>query len=268
MDCIESQENRWVKLARRIKEKKYRDRTGKFLMEGIRSVEDASTQGYRDGICFLTEEALGNPRVQALLLSAKAQHWLFLKASPSVMKLLTGTEHGQGVVAILNQKKPNWENVLQPLHGHYVLLDGVQDPGNLGSILRTAAAAGAKGIFLMKGCADPYGEKVVRSSMGSILRIPVYQDLSIEQIQAMRRESRLPFIGTALKGGMPYRLVERITDGVFVFGNEGNGIRPELLEICDTKLYIPMAGNVESLNVAASAAVLLFYFMEYDRMNG
>lgn len=261
MEHIVSRENRWIKLAKRLKAKKYRDRSAQFLMEGVRSVEDALAQGYQKGVALVTESALASERVRELIRRGEEKHWLFLETSQALMDDLAGTEHGQGVLAILQQPRRNWEELLQPLSGHYVLLDGIQDPGNLGSILRTAAASGCRGVLLMKGCTDPFAEKVVRSSMGSILRIPVYQDLNAVQVRAIRDKSGLPLIGTALTGAKPYRQAGPFPQGIFVLGNEGQGISEDLLSLCDVNLYIPMAAGVESLNVAASAAVLLFHFM-------
>ena len=262
MERISSLNNRWVKLASQLKMKKYRERTGRFLMEGLRSAEDALAQGYSDAVCFVTAEAAAEARVQALMERAKEKHWLFLETGQAIMKALSGTEHGQGILAILARPSADISLLLQPLHGHYVLLDGVQDPGNMGTILRTAAAAGCRGLLLMEGCTDPYAEKAVRSSMGSILRMPVYEHVSVGDVERIRTRSGLPLIGTTLEGGVPYRRAGRIRDAIFVFGNEGNGVSREVLALCDRRLYIPMAGGVESLNVAASAAVLLFHFME------
>ena len=262
MERISSAGNRWIKLATQLKIKKYRARTGQFLMEGVRSAEDALGQGYRDAVCFISDEAAAEPRVQALIRSGEDARWRFLLVEEALMKTISGTEHGQGVVVILHRKTRPLSDLMRPLFGHYLLLDAVQDPGNMGTLLRTAAAAGCRGVLLTEGCTDPYAEKAVRSSMGSILRMPVYEHLTLDDIRAVRREGKLPLVGTALEDAVPYRSAPPLPDAVFVFGNEGNGIRPELLALCDRRLFIPMAGGVESLNVAASAAVLLFHFME------
>lgn len=262
MERISSGSNRWMKLAAQLKIRKYRDRTGQFLMEGVRSAEDALAQGYRDAVCFVSDAASAQPRVQALIRRGEEAHWLFLLVNEALMKTLSGTEHGQGVVVLLHRKERLLSDLLQPLHGHYLLLDAVQDPGNMGTLLRTAAAAGCRAVLLTEGCTDPYAEKAVRSSMGSILRMPVYEHLTLDDIRAVQREGKLPLVGTALEEAAPYRTAPPLPDAVFIFGNEGNGIRAELLALCDRKLFIPMAGGVESLNVAASAAVLLFHFME------
>lgn len=260
METITSTANRWVKLAAQLKMKKYRDREGLFLMEGFRSAEDAWNQGKRDTVCFVTDRALSDLRVAKLAERAQDLHWLFLRVDESLMKKLSGTEHGQGILAILKKDEKSLRNLAGPLHGRYVLLDALQDPGNVGTILRTAAAAGVRGVFLTEGCADPYAEKAVRSSMGSILRVPVYENLSLNDVKWLHEKMGLSLIGTALAGASPYREMEEAGDAVFVFGNEGNGVREEILSLCSWKLFIPMANAVESLNVSASAAVILFHF--------
>ncbi len=258
MERITSAANRWVKLAGQLKIKKYRDREGRFLMEGVRSGEDAAAQGRRGAVCFVTEAALQSRRVQRILDAAKNLGWLPLLVEEPLMKKISGTEHGQGMVCLF-QKEVRPLPAPGVMHGRYVLLDGVQDPGNMGTILRTAAAAGCAGVFLLEGCTDPYAEKAVRSSMGSILRIPVYDHVTVEAVRAMAEEG-IFVAGTALEGGVPYRDVLLPETAVIAFGNEGQGISPEVLALCGKKLFIPMAGTVESLNVAASAAVILFHY--------
>ncbi len=258
---ITSRNNQWVKCALQLKQKKFRDRNGLFLMEGLRSVEDAVNQHIERCVCFLTEGQLENPRCRELLEEAERLHWRLLSISDGLMKELSGTEHTQGILLIVAKRQHSREDLLTAKDGFYVLLDSVQDPGNMGTILRTAAAAGAKAVLLTKGCTDPYAEKAVRSSMGSILRIPVYENLTLEDIREIKESSALPLYGTALQDAVPYKEISAPTAGIFMFGNEGNGIRSELLALADQNLYIPLAGTVESLNVSAACAVILFHFI-------
>lgn len=260
METISSMNNRWVKLAAQLKIRKYREKTDLFLVEGVRSVEDAFLQGRRDAVCFVTDRALAEPRIQSLTENAGQLHWLFLRVEEAMMERLSGTAHGQGVLAILKKEKTEFTQLLEKPGGHYVLLDSIQDPGNMGTILRTAAAAGCSGVLLTEGCTDPYSEKAVRSSMGSILRLPVFEGVTLDQLAELKGKSGLIFAGTTLEGGTPYKMADIPEDAVFIFGNEGSGIRPEILALCDEKIYIPMAGTVESLNVAACAAVILFHY--------
>lgn len=262
MEHITSTANRWVKLAAQLKIKKYREKNRKFLLEGLRSTEDAFLQGRRDAVCLLTKDMCEEPRAAAMIGGARELRWLFLTVSDEIMKKISGTEHGQGILAILPYEPSDTAALLQPLSGHYVVLDGVQDPGNLGTIFRTAAAAGCKGVLLTEGTADPYAEKTVRSSMGSVLRLPVYEHVTVETLREIRAASGVPFIAAALEDSVPYTACGPLPDAFFIFGNEGNGISKEVLALADRRLLIPMAGNVESLNVSASAAIILFRFFE------
>lgn len=259
METITSRTNQLIKKAVQLKSRKFRDRYGLFLMEGIRSAEEAVASGRR-GTIFVTEEALSRDRVAALVEKGE-DRWRFCTVPETLMKDMTGTEHSQEVLAMIEKSAPP-SLPEGRLTGRALLLDGIQDPGNMGTILRTAAASGVKAVFLTKGSTDPYGEKAVRSSMGAILRLPVYEGLLPSNVAALRKRCGLPLIGTALEGAKPYRKAPFFREGIFVFGNEGNGITTEILSLCDEKIYIPLAGGVESLNVTAAAAVILFYYAE------
>ena len=214
MEHITSKNNRWIRLATRLKQKKYRDKNKMFLMEGLRNAEDVQNQEIN-------------------------LHWLFCEVEEPLMRLISGTENGQGIILLVKQPYVmDYPQLLNGLHGKYVLLDTVQDPGNVGAIIRTAAAAGCSGVLLTKGSADPYSEKVVRSSMGSILRLPIYHDLDIEFLKEIKSFSKVPFIGTSLSASQNYRHAKFVTEGVFIFGNEGSGISPEILDLTDWNVFI------------------------------
>ena len=261
MEEITSRNNKWIKRALQLKQKKFRDRYGMFLMEGLRSTEDAIHQDIRDCVCLIQKDQLASERVQAMVEAGKKLHWLFLCPDDSLMKLLSGTEHGQGIILLVKKKIYDKEALLEKKDGFFVVLDAVQDPGNMGTILRTAAAAGVDAILLTKGSTDVYAEKAVRSSMGSILRIPVYEDIDISFLMEWKQKSGLPLYGTALENARPYKEIGELHKGIFIFGNEGNGISQELLALADQNLYIPLAGTVESLNVSIACGIILFHFM-------
>lgn len=261
MEFITSRNNKWIKLALRLKQKKWRDKENSFLLEGIRIIEDACNQGIKNCVCFIHNNQNGNERVQKLIEKADKLHWLFLNIDESLMDLISGTENGQGIILICHKKQYRKEDLLKPLTGHYVVLDTIQDPGNMGTIIRTSAAAGVQGILLTEGCTDIYSEKVVRSSMGSILRIPIYENIDISFLKELKDKGQIPLLGTSLANAISYREVGDLQNGIFIFGNEGNGIRPEILDITDQNLYIPIYKGVESLNVSIAAAVILFHFI-------
>lgn len=139
----------------------------------------------------------------------------------------------------------------------YVLLDGVQDPGNVGTILRTLDAFDADGLLLTGGCADPYGWKAVRSSMGAVFRRPIYFG-SPEELAALLHRSDLPLYGAALREDTVDARQADYTRCVLAIGSEGRGLSREVLDLCDQTIRIPMSDRCESLNAAIAAAVLLW----------
>ncbi len=263
MEELTSLANRRVKQAMELKQRKYRERDGLFVMEGTRSAEDALAQEIADVSLFVTPEAVKTPRVQALVGRAEIFGWRVFSVTEPMIKKMSSAVHGQGVLAVLPKPRRNLpEAPVEP--GLYVLLDAVQDPGNVGTILRTAAAAGVRGVLLTEGTADPYGEKAVQSSMGSILRLPVYEKVTTETLDAFLLRTGYPLIGTALLGGKPYRDVSLGANAVVAFGNEGAGLSEEILRRCKERLYIPMAGGVESLNVSVAAGIILFHLKSFE----
>ena len=266
MEHITSRNNRWVRLALRLKQKKYRNKYKMFLMEGLRNAEDVQNQGIRDIICLVQLRRPKNESVQRIFERGKSLHWLFYEIEEPLMHSISGTQHGQGIVLLVKQPYADHAHLLNDLHGKYVLLDAVQDPGNVGTIIRTAAAAGCSGVLITKGSVDPYSEKVVRSSMGSILRLPIYHDLDIEFLKGIKISSKIPFIGTSLSASENYRHAKFVAEGIFIFGNEGNGISQEILNLTDWNVFIPMAGTVESLNVSSVAAIILFHYFDEGKI--
>lgn len=236
-------------------------------MEGFRNAEDVQHQGISDIICLVQAGRAENRLVQRIFERGKNLHWLFYEVEEPLMRLISGTENGQGIILLVKQPYVEHAQLLKRLYGKYVLLDEVQDPGNVGAIIRTAAAAGCNGVLLTKGSVDPYSEKVVRSSMGSILRLSIYRDLDIEFLKEIKFSSKIPFIGTSLSASENYRHAKFVTEGIFIFGNEGNGISREVLDLTDWNVFIPMAGTVESLNVSSTAAIILFYYLGNNEFN-
>ena len=139
----------------------------------------------------------------------------------------------------------------------YLVLDGVQDPGNVGTIWRTADALGADGLLLVNGCADPYGPKAVRASMGACFRLPVYET-DVDRLCALLERSRLSLSATALREDTVSLERAELSRGAVVIGSEGRGVSPALLARCGQTIKIPMRERCESLNAAAAAAIVLW----------
>ena len=170
---------------------------------------------------------------------------------------LADTKHPQGILAVVRQRKYE----LRDITGGdlYLILDNVRDPGNLGTIIRTAEAAGASAVIMNKGCADIYSPKVVRSTMGSIFRLPfIYTEDLDEPVREIKKDGVTVYAADV--SGVSITIEKIAERRAFIIGNEGNGISDDVIKLADRTVSIPMAGKVESLNAAVSAAILMFRF--------
>lgn len=172
-----------------------------------------------------------------------------------VMASISPMEAPQGVLFLARIPGTPPPAALPP--GRYLALEGVQDPGNVGTILRTADAFGAEGIFLLPGCADLYNPKTVRSSMGAIFRLPAW-NITLRELQGLAERSSLSLLGTALRPDTIDLRGISLQRSVILLGSEGKGLSEEAISLCGKTVRIPMEGKCESLNVAAAAAALLW----------
>ncbi|MGL5152347.1 MAG: TrmH family RNA methyltransferase [Clostridium sp.] len=252
MITIESSKNTIFKENKKLKDRKGRNKAKKFIIEGIRLVEE----GFKANISFdhlmITDEGekrleeYNSPFISKDIKTYKISNELFLE--------LCETETPQGVLAIANMEN----SILKRDGEFYILCDKVQDPGNLGTIIRTAHAVGVDGIILTKGSVDIYNEKVLRSTMGSIFYVPVvYDDEEFSLIKDLKN-SGYSILATSLEGDKNFFEENLKGKLVVTVGNEGNGVSDEVYALSDKKVKIPMPGGAESLNVAIATSVVLY----------
>ena len=178
--------------------------------------------------------------------------------SDNVFRQMSDTRTPQGILAIMKMPAYNIPDITSAKNPMIIVLENIQDPGNLGTIFRTAEAAGATGIVLSKDCVDLYNPKVIRSTMGAIFRIPfIYTDDLKGTIDELKREG-ITVYAAHLKGENSYDMEDYKTACAFLIGNEGNGLTEETAACADRKILIPMEGGAESLNAAVASAVLMF----------
>lgn len=247
MNRIESVKNPKVKQWKKLHTKKERETTKTFLIEGFHLVEEAlKKEGLIKEIIVSEEISLPN--------SLNVDNIPLTFVTKDVMKAISDTETPQGMIAICVEQNhsfnESWNKVL--------FVDQVQDPGNLGTIIRTADAAGIDGIVLGEGTVDLYNSKVIRSSQGSLFHIPISKGNLLELI-AGYKEKNTPIYGTSLQNGQPYKNIEPTDSFVLIIGNEGSGVAESLLEQTDQNLYIPIYGSAESLNVGIATGILLYH---------
>jgi RNA methyltransferase, TrmH family len=242
---IHSSSNPKVKQWKKLLTKKERDKTGLFLVEGFHLVEEALKAGRIEEI--IVQENIDLPS------SFDYGATPITSVPPEISKLLAETDTPQGIFAVCYQEKPSSTEGVS-----YLLIDAVQDPGNLGTMIRTADAAGVDVVVVGNGSVDMYNSKVLRSAQGSHFHLPVIKgDISTWTSMLLDRE--IPVYGTALENGKPFQEVQPTGSYALIVGNEGNGVSQELLSQTTANLYIPIHGKSESLNVAVATGILLYY---------
>lgn len=247
-------QNPMVKAAAELKQKKYRQQQGLFLAEGLRTVEEAVRYGAVQSIFYT---AIEDDRTRAVLEEAAAKQIKLVCVSDKVLKKITDTETPQGIIAVCEMRSKRLDDFLAS--GKMLLvLDRVTDPGNIGTMLRTADAAGVGGLLLLQGCADIYAPKTVRASMGSLFHLPVLSGLSEELLVQAARKAGYELLVTCLDGADNLYKADLKGRLAFVMGNEANGVSPALLAAADKRVFIPMQGRAESLNVAMAAGIVMF----------
>ena len=249
---ITSTSNQKVKdLVQLQKKAKARNKEGVFIAEGSRMVLETPVDRIKQLYISETYFSKGGQE-----LDEKGYDFEIL--SDSVFSYVSDTKTPQGILAIVKRKEYRLEDITDVENPHLIVLDNLQDPGNLGTIFRTAEAAGVTGIVLSRDCVDIYNPKVIRSTMGAIYRMPfVYVEDLLEALNVMK-EKGITTYAAHLKGKNSYDKEDYKEACAFLIGNEGNGLREEVSNMADTWIRIPMEGKAESLNAAVAAAVLMF----------
>ena len=261
MIFIESKENSLYKETKKLKERKVRDKKGKYIIEGFRLIEEAFRANLNIEYIFVNDEE--NKRIQEYLGKYLNENIKVYGIKDSLIKELCSTEKPQGVVAVVKMNAIN----LNLQGDFYLLCDKLQDPGNLGTIIRTAHAAGVDGIILTKGTVDIYNEKTIRANMGSLFHIPVIYDDKDNTIVKELCNKGFSLLSTSLEGDKDFFEEDLSGKLIISVGNEGNGVSKEIYELSDKKVKIPMPGGAESLNVAIAASIILYEKVRQNKLN-
>ncbi|HMV86725.1 MAG TPA: RNA methyltransferase [Blastocatellia bacterium] len=249
---ITSPANERLKQARRVRDGR---EPNLIFVEGERLAEDCLQARLSLTACFHMPEP--SPRAQAILEKLDCPGFA---VAENLLATISDTVNTQGLILLAERPSATLDEVLnrQNKNPLLVCLDGIQDPGNFGTILRTAEAAGAGGVISLKGSADAFAPKTLRSAMGSAFRLPVTANINPKDFLKQAHAAGLKVIAAAGDGETVYSDFDWRQPAALILGNEANGVRQELLESCDARLNIPMRPPVESLNVAAAAAAILF----------
>jgi len=253
---ITSTDNQIYKNITKLKLKKNRDKLGKYIIEGPNLIKEALYNGadielivYSEGIELEFE------------LESVETETTVIKMASGIFEKLSDTKTPQGVLAVVKKKNYSEEEFFQSRAAgasNIIVLDRLQDPGNLGTIIRTADAAGYMGAMILKGTGDIYSPKVARAAAGSLFRLPVVFVDTPEQAISLLKKYKKTTICTSLKSHQYYYQCSMEKSIALIIGNEGNGVCEEFIISSDIKVKIPMEGSIESLNVAVSAGILMY----------
>jgi TrmH family RNA methyltransferase len=246
---ITSKTNAKVKHVRRLQQdRRYREREASFVVEGTRWLQEAAPVYSAEATVFFTEEWAAEPQNRDLLAAFRQQPQ---EVSEDVMAAMSDVATSQGILAVL----PIRPRPLPATVALVLVLDGIQTPGNLGTMLRAAGAAGADAVLLAPGSVDAYNPKVLRGAMGAHLRLPVHS-LDWEEIRWLTADTAIWL--AAAGGAVPYTSANWRRPSTLIVGSEAHGGSTEARALAHDSVYIPMHANTESLNAAMAAAIILF----------
>lgn len=256
-DHITSAGNPLIKQLRSLERKKGRNETGLFLAEGARLIEQALAQGWQIETLVTSNSGAERDYVQALAARAEAQGARLIQVPDRLAGSIARKDNPQAVIAAIKQRELTLEETLDDGAGLWIGLYECRDPGNLGTILRTADCAGAAGVILIENCCDPFSVEAVRASMGSLFDVRLAR-ADFESFNAWRQKAGLNMVAASVNGETSHVGVDFEQPSLILMGNEQAGLPPAIEAACDTLCLIPMRGGADSLNLAQATAIMLY----------
>lgn len=263
MQIISSKDNEIVKNIKKLKEKKYRDLENKFIVEGIKLVEEATYENANIDLIVICEECVNDGTLSKELLYKIAKYEC-IYVTEKVFAVLSDVKTPQGILAVIEKKDKN--NKIDYSQDIIIALDEIQDPGNLGTILRTVDSSGLNQIIVSKNSTDSYSPKVVRSTMGAIFRVNIIETDNLAETLKEVQENHFDVVVTSLDTKNSIYDME-YKNKVIVIGNEANGVSKEVQDIADKKVKIPMLGKTESLNASVAASIMIYEYVRRKILN-
>lgn len=261
---ISSFSNPLIKKIRKLREKKYREEWDQFFVEGSKFVGEALTEKWAiDQVVYAPELIKGNFGVR-LLGQLKKKTKIFEEVTPEIFNHLVSKESIQGIAAVCRKRHLLIDSLKVEPGDLWIALDEVQDPGNLGTILRTSDSVGARGIILLDHSTDQYDPAVIRASMGALFSQKIYA-CSLTEFEVWKRKNQIPVIGTSGSSSVNYHSFMYTFPMVLLMGSERQGLSAEHLKVCDTVVKIPMVGKSDSLNLAIATGIVLYEIFNQKR---
>ena len=257
MQTITSKDNELIKHIRKLKDKKYRDESNEYVVEGVKLVEEAVKENAKIKQIIVCEDTTRTYEIPTHIMLEIAKYEC-ISVSNKIFNIITQVTNPQGIMAIIEKNAQNAK--IDYTQDIIVVLDDVQDPGNLGTILRTVDSIGLNQIIVSKGTADAFNSKVVRSTMGAIFRIKIIEVENLAQAIKEMRKHHFKLMVTSLQTKNSIYDID-FNKKIIVIGNEANGVSKDIQEMADEKAKIPMLGRTESLNASVAAGVVMYEYV-------
>lgn len=256
MQIITSKDNENIKNIKKLKERKYRDLNNEYIIEGIKIIKEAINEKANIKKIIVCEECLANNLLDDKLLYEIAKYDC-IYVTKKIFEKITDVSKPQGILAIVEKNNKREIDYKEDI---IIALDGIQDPGNLGTILRTIDSANLTQIIVSKDTVDAYNQKVVRSTMGAIFRINVVEVDNLKEALKDIKKHKYKIMCTDLSADKNIYEAD-YNKKVLVIGNEANGVTQEVLELADEKIIIPMLGKTESLNASVATSIIIYEYI-------
>lgn len=251
---ITSKDNEQIKYLKKLKDKKYRDQENAYIIEGIKLIKEAIQENIKIKLIIVCDDCTQENAIDSELKYEIARYEC-IYVSEKIFLSLTNVVNPQGILAVV--EKDTNTNKIDYNDDLFLVLDDIQDPGNMGTILRTADSINLKQIIVSKGTVDAYNPKVIRSTMGAIFRINIIESDNLTKTIKEMKKNKIKIAATSLQTDKSIYDVSYEKTAI-VIGNEANGVSNEVLELADEKIKIPMTGKTESLNASVATAVILY----------
>ena len=262
MQLITSRDNEQIKQIRKLKDKKYRDEMGLFVVEGIKTVNEAIAEGANIQIIVICDDSNEQDELKQKMLYSVAKFDL-IYVNESVFQSISHVMHPQGILAVVKKKEKQTE--INYSENQVVVLDDIQDPGNLGTIIRTVDSCGISQIIISKDTTDAYSPKVVRSTMSGIFRVNIIEVDNVADTIDDLKNHGYKAVATVLDTNKTIYDVDFSEKTAIIIGNEANGISKPVMAKADVKAKIPMKGKTESLNASVAAGIVLYEAVRQTR---
>lgn len=258
--AVTSLTNPTVKAVRALHMRKEREETGLFLAEGLKIVIEALEAGRAPKILMHGADARDHPMLQRAVQETAAAGGEVIEVTRDILEKVSRRDNPQAVVGVFEQTFAPLSSLQPGAAEVWVALQAVRDPGNLGTIVRTADAAGCGGVLLVGDCCDPYSVEAVRATMGSIFAVPLYK-ATVQEFLAFREAWPGSVVGTLLTATVDHRTADYRRPALILMGNEQAGLPPELAAACDVNVKIPMRGRADSLNLSVATGIMIYAAM-------